>query len=516
MVRSRTMVQRNSAMVESLPAPVGGWNARDSYANMDPLDAIQLTNFFPNVSNVALRGGYSEHATGLGSQVQTLMHYSGAATSELWAFTAGGHLYDCTAAGAVGAAAVTGLTNGIWEYVNVANSGGNYIWAVNGVDDALIYDGSAWAAASVSGVSPTVLSNVTLFKNRLWFTETDSLNVWYLGTNAISGAATAFPLYGVAKFGGHVVALCTWTLDAGYGVDDYIAFMTSEGEVIVYGGTDPDSVNTFALVGVWKLGSPIGKRCMLKWGGDMLVLTYDGLLPMAGALQSSRLDPRVALSDKIQGAIAEATTLYGGDHTSVGWQIVYSAQNNAVWINVPVAVGSQEQFVMNTITKSWCNFTGWDANCWEIFEDDPYFGASGVVCKAWNTETYTDNTNNIETVAKQAFNYFGARGVKKYFTRARPSIFTDGAPAISVNTNVDFNTTNFISPLLFTELEYGQWDVSSWDDDIWGDNLSVSNTWLGITGIGYCASVQMQTTSRRVQIEWASTDIVYQQGWAGV
>jgi len=517
------MIQRNVAKVQSLPAPVGGWNARDSFANMDPLDAIQLTNMFPNVSNVTLRGGYSEHATGLSGQVQTLMTYSGGATSKLFGFTSSGNLYDCTSAGAVGAAVVTGKTNGIWEYINVSNSGGNYLWAVNGEDSGLIYDGSTWTVVATSppglyvgNVNSNNLYNITLFKNRIWFTEKDTLNAWYMGTNDISGNATKFPLYGVAKYGGHLVSLCTWTLDAGYGVDDYLAFITSEGEVIVYGGTDPSGADTFALVGVWKLGSPIGKRCMLKWGGDLLVLTYDGLLPMAGALQSSRLDPRVALSNKIQGAIAEATTLYGGDHAAVGWQIVYSAKNNAVWINVPVATGSQEQFVMNTITKSWCNFTGWAANCWEIFDDDPYFGADGVVCKAWDTDTYSDNGNNITTVSKQAFNYFGSRGVKKYFTRARPSVFTDGAPAIAVNTNVDFNTTNFIAPLLFTELEYGQWDVSSWDDDIWGNSVSILNNWLGITGIGYCASVQMQTASKRVQIEWASTDVVYQTGWAGV
>jgi len=254
---------------------------------------------------------------------------------------------------------------------------------------------------------------------------------------------------------------------------------------------------------------------MLKWGGDLLVLTYDGLMPMAQSLQSSRLDPRVALSDKIQGAIAAATSAYGGDHTAVGWQVVYSAKNNAVMINVPVAVGQQQQYVMNTITKSWCNFTGWEANCWDIVNDDLYFGGNGYVGKAWD-DTYSDNGANITSNTIQAFNYFGSRGVKKYFTRARPSIFTDGSPAIYVGLNIDFNIINNSAPLSSPPSVFGVWDTGVWGTALWGSGLEITNTWLGITGIGYCGGLQMKTASTGLQIEWASTDVVYQSGWAGV
>jgi hypothetical protein len=46
-------------------------------------------------------------------------------------------------------------------------------------------------------------------------------------------------------------------------------------------------------------------------------------------------------------------------HASVGWQVVYAtAKYNAVWINIPVADGQQEQYVMNTITKAWSPIYG--------------------------------------------------------------------------------------------------------------------------------------------------------------
>lgn len=522
MVRPSALVQRAVANVDSLPAPVGGWNARDSLANMDPMDAVTMVNMFPTVSSAVLRGGYTRYATGLDGQVQSLMTYSTGTVSKMFAVTDTGKLYDVTNTGAVGAPAVTGLSNGIWEHVNITTSAGSYLVAVNGIDEPRLYDGTTWTTipssgggSHISGVLTNDLVNIVLFKNRLWFIEKNTLTAWYLPTDSIYGTANKLDMTAIARHGGHLVDLDTWTIDAGYGVDDNLAFITSEGEVILWSGTDPSTAATFALIGVWKLGSPIGERCMLKWGGDLLILTYDGLIPMASSLQSSRLDPRVALSDKIQGAITAATTAYGGDHAAVGWQIVYTAKYNAVWINVPVAYDYQEQYVMNTITKSWCQFQGWGANCWEIFNDDPYFGGNGFVGLAWD-DSYADDGADIPTTVVQAFNYFGSRGVKKYFTRARYSLFTNGSPAIYVGMNTDFDTAPNASPLSFSATTSATWDVSLWDVGSWGAGLTMTNQWQGITGIGYCGGLQFKSASQGTQIEWASTDVVYQTGWAGI
>jgi hypothetical protein len=517
------LVQRSDARVASIPAPVGGWNARDSIANMEPVDAVTLINMFPTVSNVVLRGGSTNHATGMNGQVQTIMVYNGASTSKLFAIVGSPDLkiYDATAGGAATATSVTGLTNAIWEYVNITTSGGHYIYAVNGIDKPVLYDGSTWtridgsSTPAITGVTTTTLSNVTLFKNRLWFIQKDTLKAWYLPTSSIGGAAQVLDLSAIAKFGGHLVDLDTWTIDAGYGMDDNLAFITSNGEVIVYRGTDPSSEATWALAGVWKLGSPIGNRCMLKWAGDLLILTYDGLMPMAQSLQSSRLDPKVALSNKIQGAITAATTAYGGDHAAVGWQIVYSAKNNAVWINVPVYEGLQEQYVMNTITTSWAQFQNWPANCWEIYQDDPYYGGNGVVVKAWDS-TYQDINSNIQANVFQAFNYFESRGIKKYFTRARPSLFTNGSPAVFIGMNVDFDIEDTAAAVSLSASSVGLWDAGLWDNAQWGSGLEITNNWQGITGIGYCGAIQLKSASSGLQIEWASTDVVFQTGWAGI
>jgi hypothetical protein len=292
-------------------------------------------------------------------------------------------------------------------------------------------------------------------------------------------------------------------------------FVTDKGEVIVYRGTDPSSASTWALIGVWMVGSPISKRCMMKYGGDLLLLTLDGLFPLASALQSSRLDPNVALSDKIQGAFATAAQNY---RNNFGWGMVYNANNNALVVNVPVSTGSQEQFVMNNITKAWCRFTNWPANCFNLLNDDLYFGGNQYVAKAWTAGTtgYVDDTSNIEGRAIQAFNYFDSRGVKKYFTRARPSLFSNGQPAVNIDINVDFDLAPSAAALSYSPSTSGLWDVAKWDDGTWGQDTIISNNWQGVTGIGYCAGIQMNSSSKNLQLQWASTDIVYQIGWAGI
>jgi hypothetical protein len=515
----RRPIQRNTAHVASLPAPVGGWNARDAYANMDPLDAITLTNLFPTTSTVEIRGGATTYATGMSGQVQSIFVYNGAATSKMFAVDATGKkIYDVTAGGAVGAAAVSGLTNALWEYANIATPGGNYMYTVNGVDKPELFDGTNWVAIdgvstpAITGVTTTTLNNVLLFKNRMWFIQKNTLKAWYLPTQAVGGAAQSLDLSAVARKGGYLVDFDVWTTDAGYGLDDMLVFITSQGEIIIYRGTDPASAATWVLVGVWAFGAPVTNRCMLKYGGDLLVNTLDGLLPLSGALQSEVLDKSIAISNKIQNAISLASSNYG---QNTGWDLLVFPASNALIVNVPIAVGRQQQYVMNTITRAWCNFTDWPANCWALFNQLPYYGGNGVVVAAWDS-TFSDGSANIATQAQQAFNYFEERGVIKYFTRARPNILTTGSPTISIGVSLDFDTNFNGGSVTYAPVSYGLWDSGVWDRAVWGQGLTVSNNWQGITGIGYCASLQFASASMGIDIQWASTDVVFQLGWAGI
>lgn len=512
MQRAR-QAKRPNAKAVSLAAPVGGWNARDALGAMPATDAVQLTNFWPGTTACILRYGSSQWATGLGSQVETLTTYAGSTTQKLKAWTSGGNVYDVSATGAVGAAELTGLSNGRWQYSNFTTTGGSYLCAVNGADRYRVYDGSAWhkdtdgAPYDITGVTSTNLIGMNNFKKRLWFVEVGTLKAWYLPVNSIGGAAASLDMSSLCEQGGYLMAMGTWTLDAGYGVDDYAVWITNRGEVLVWRMTDPTDANSIFLIGVWRLGSPVGRRCMFKYAGDLLIITQDGLVPLSGALQSSRFNPRVALTDKIQYAMSSAITTYGNNF---GWELQYFAKQNQLYMNVPVSANIQQQYVMNVINKSWCNFTGWPANTFELYNDDMYFGSNGIIYKAWDTNA--DSGQTINAVGLQAFSYFGAQSQIKRVTMIRPTLYSNGSPSVGGNVNFDFDLSNTAAPLSLTPQTYGTWDSGVWDSAIWGGEVSLQKAWQSATGQGYAVAPRITAAANGVTVQWVATDLVMETG----
>jgi len=449
--------QQATARSASLPAPVSGWNAKDALADMGPQDAVVLQNWFPAATYCQMRYGYTKWATGITGWVESLMAYTSGTTSKLFA-AAGTVIYDVTTTGAA-SSSVTSLTNARWQYVNNTTAGGSYLQCVNGADYMRVFDGTNWhkdtdgAPYDITGVDSRTLIGITISHNRVWFTQKDTLKAWYLPAGAIGGVATAFDLSSFCERGGYLMAIATWTMDAGYGMDDMTAFITSEGEVLVYKGSDPASVTTWGLIGVYWIGSPIGRRCFVKYQGDLLLITRDGVTPMSLALQSTRLNPRVNLTDKIQYAVSVAVTNYGANY---GWQLLPFPNENMLFLNVPLQESAiQQQYVMNTITRAWCNFTGWNAACWELFNDLPYFGGNGYVGQAWNG--FSDAGGDITADGLQAFNYFGAPGVNKNFTQMRPVFYVNGTPNVYTQMNIDFDLSTPTASASFTPSAYGVW-----------------------------------------------------------
>lgn len=517
-VRRQRPPARAPSTSVSLGAPTGGWNARDSLTDMGPLDAVSMVNMFPYTTSVGVRSGYSRYATGLSGITQTLMYYFGAASKKFFAATSTGDIFDVSSGGAVGAAAVTGLTNGKWQYVNNTTAAASYIQLVNGADKMRYYTGSAWAKDGdgapydVTGVNSNTFINLCLHKFRVWACQKNTLKAWYSASGAVGGAYTVLDLSSVAQHGGSLIACATWTIDAGYGVDDLLAFVTTNGEVILYRGTDPSSASTWALVGVWWLGTPIGTRCWTKYQGDLALITQDGVAPMSAALQSDRINPRVYITDKIQTATSDSISTYG---SNFGWQLIAFPKENMLILNVPIGTTTgQEQYVMNTISKSWCRFTGWDAQCWELYNDDIYFGGVGYVGLAWNT--LADNGANINGNTLQAFNNFGNEGVQKRFTMMRPTLLTNGAPSILMSVNIDFDMSNPTGSLAFTATTYATWDgataASRWDSGVWGSDSAVQNNWQGANGIGYWAAPHLMSATLGISTRWVSTVLVFEGG----
>lgn len=481
----RQAMRRNSAKQQvsrssAIPAPTGGWNATDPLSNMPAEDAVILDNWIPRPGYVEVRRGSIEWLTGASDPTETLLVYRGA-TEEMYA-VAGGDIFDATTTGSFTSPVVTALTNSRLQYVNFSNDGGSFLILVNGADTPFHYDASAWADLTITGSSgsitlvPEDLIDVLMHKRRLWFVEKDSLRAWFLDINGIQGAANLLDLGPVFQLGGVIQCIGTWSLDGGQGPDDYLVLVSDQGEVAVYQGSDPTDVNNWALVGVFSVGIPLGRRALFKVGADLQLLTTQGVIPLSQALALDRSkDNTVAITAKIQDAFATSAQSY---LSNFGWQGLTYPKGQVAIYNIPVEeLVTSYQYVQNAQTGAWCRFTGLNAFCWAIYNDDIYFGGLSSVFQ-WD-QGITDAGTDLTADLKTAFNYFGNRSALKHFTMLQPNLLatSDVSPAIDVLT--DFVESIPTSVPITT--------VSAVDD------LAPRNNWTSATGMGYCAAVRMRT-----------------------
>jgi hypothetical protein len=318
------------------------------------------------------------------------------------------------------------------------------------------------------------------------------------------------PLGAIFKMGGYLMQMATWTIDNVSGINDYAAFITSEGEVAIYQGYDPSAVATWSLVGVFRMGRPIGRRCIVKFGSDVLVICADGLAPLSKSLLTDRTQPDVLLTNKIINAISTDVAVYAANF---GWQCIEHPVGGKLLLNVPESATAMHQWVMNTVSTSnaWCRFLGWNASCWEVQQDSLYFGAINAVYLA--DTGITDAGNAITVDCKPAFSYFDSMQEKR-FLMARPIFRASSKFAIPpITLNIDFEDVINPAPA-FAAAATAPWNTSPWNVTPWAGtipNQQVKN-WLGVSGIGYAASGRLSFTVLNIAIQWMSVDVMFEPG----
>lgn len=508
----RTATRRPPSVSKSITSPIGGLNARDSYAAMPPQDAIILDNFFCSPTTVDLRKGSTNWVTGFPGAVETLMPYRSATTQKLFA-ASGTAFYDATSSGAVGAAVVSGLTNARWQDINFGTSGGQFLLAVNGADKLRGYDGTNWWADGdgthdITGVDTKNIIHINSYKFRVFLIEKNALRFWYLPVSSISGAAASFDLSGLFKLGGYLQAMATWTIDNANGIQEYAVFLSSEGEIAMYSGTDPSNASTWSLVGMFRVGRPIGRRCFTRFASDIAVISADGLFPLSKALLTDRYQPQDALSNKIINLINADVQSYSGNF---GWQVILYPIGNKIIVNVPqVENSTQYQYVMNTITGAWSRFTGWNANCFASMQDVLYYGGANVVCKC--DTGYSDNGAYITGEVKTAFQYFGSPAGLKRWTMVRPIFNTSGQMSPSIRLDIDFENIAPTAAATFVAANGTPWNTAKWNTFKWQSTPSIQKAWQGANGVGYAAAFHMKIVNNASSVQWMSIDYVYERG----
>lgn len=489
----------------SVLAPSRGWDDTSPQALMEPGYAIALDNMWPAERSVDVRRGSVSHATGLGAAVTALMAWRGAGGEQLFATTADA-IYDVTAPGPVGAAALDNMTRGDWAHVNFSTPAGAFLVACNGADGVRTYDGAAWATSTLTGgVDAAALVTVTAHQTRLWFVQKDSTKAWYLLPRAIAGAAAAFEFGAVWSRGGTLQALVTWTRDSGAGADDHLVAISSAGQIAVYSGTDPAAPATWALVGVYNGPEPLGRRCALNLGGDVLLLTRAGVISLAALVQSSAAQIETqGWTARVQRSVTMAAEAYG---TLPGWQMAEYPAAAMVVVNVPASPAVQ--FVANATTGGWARWTGLDAAAWLAMAGGLFFARGQAVHRAWTG--YDDDGAAVEYVMRTAFSTFESAGVK-HVTLTRTYLETESSPPPRIRVNEDFRDDPPTSVVSFSPASTAVWDTAAWDEAVWPGVMRPVAVVQGAGAAGVHLSVHVRGSNRSGPLRFIGFDLIDRTG----
>jgi hypothetical protein len=507
----RRLPQAQRTIPVTTPAPVKGLNTVDPLAVMDPAYALVLQNWVCTPQGVSVRQGFRKWAINLPTSTTSLLQFNtrSGLGNKLFA-VCGASIYDITSGGDMSGAtpAVTGLnaSNAYWQSVQQTFTTGstNYLIAVNGANAPRIYDGTTWTTCTqvASPVNPGEFSltasgggsvsissfvDVCLHNQRVWFVRSGSTIGYYLDIAQVGGTLYPFDFGPYFPRGGNLHKLATWTIDSGNGTQDYLVAISNKGDCVVYGGTNVASSSTWSKVGDYTLGSPVGRRCTTKLYGDLVVMTQDGLYPMSKYVQTSTLDRTAALTYNISPTIS---TLFETLADTPGFEATVYPSGDVMMLNVPQALQvNNYQFVFQTVQKAWSQFTGWPAQCYQVFNDALYFGGTDFVALAFigykdNADINGSNGSNLISTSLTAFNSFANEqlgpGITKHVKMVKPYIVTGQAnPTIAIGVNTDFNLIPLTGSATVNPVTGAVWDSAYWDNPnaTWAGTLTTVNQW---------------------------------------
>lgn len=529
MARIQTLQQRLGAAQSpvsspvSIPAPVKGWNTRDNFDDMDPLDAVLLDNWFPDAGGVNIRNGYQQFAENLGpAPVETLAEYNAGGIRKLLAACAG-TIFDISAGfvsgaplaigesaigvGAIGGDGVpitlgSGFQSDQWQTCCFLSR----IMFANGRDPVQSFDGTTLSPAAFTGVSTATLNGVWQYQNRLFFWQRQSTGFYYALLNSISGALAFFDLAPFCPRGGNLVAMTTISYDGGNGVLDYAVFVMSSGDALVYQGNDPGLASGWSLVGEYRLSPPVNARAITDYGGDSFVTMFDDhvtIQQMFTALRLGEMPPRSKVSKAVQLAVQ-------ANKNAFGWQALYYPRGRSLIFNIPNADGTFSQHVCNTglPTQPWTRYIGMNAYCWGLFNDLLYFGAAdGNVFQA--DVGVLDDMGPIVATAQQSWNKLGS-AQRKRISAARPIIQSLGSISYQFKVGFDYADLNIPIPIV-TPGVGSPWDISPWDTSPWSSEATIDPRWRIGGGSGTAVGFGISIASTQ-QVSWLRTDLRLEGG----
>jgi hypothetical protein len=531
-------------------APV--WHLIPYYGAPTALLAASNHELWNALSGALVRGGFTSddwHWTSFSnlSQVKYSVMVNGADGVWSWdgGFTASGATVNVTTVTKAASAVITvsniaGFTNGMsvniygatgtWAVINgvrtissvgtPANSftiaadttaaTGTVNAGVTATPAGSIVHETVSARASDPWVVPAQFQIVVSHQNRLWFADNANLAVYYLPIQTKSGEVTPLPLNAIFRRGGSIRAMATWTMDGGRGMDDNLVIFSTNGEAVIYSGTDPDSVDAWQLVGVFHFDSPMSKHCVVNYGGDLYVLISTGLVPMTTLIraeteQLGQIDRNV-ISVFLKDAIKYRNNL--------GWQTFLNPSSGRLFCNMPQgSTNVYKQLVRHMPRAIWSEFQGVPARCWNWIDPIVYFGDDKGNVFEMHPAFLNDDGQPILADVMMAWNQFKTPA-KKHFTMIQAYMITDGDPRPVIDINVDYDDADAVNTPDISFAQGGAlWNVTDWNAEYWAtDSQRVVTLWNGVAPLGRVGAVRTTVKVHNCIFAIAGWDVSFERG----
>lgn len=487
----------------TLPAPIGGINAKDGEDSMEEIYCLDCINWIPQTYGLELRKGYRVHSTSLGGTVETLVEYSEEDGTRSLIAAANGKIWDATTYNTTATQLGTGFSEDRWQSVVFKNT----LILVNGVDTPQKYDGSTLATATYTGIgTPAKLVSPHAYRNALYFVEKDSTSFWYGATGSITGALTEFDVGGYLKKGGYLLFAGSYSSSTAEQESDRFVVVTNMGEVLVYAGNHPSV--TWGFLGRYYIPAPLGRRAFFNKDAEMAVITDQGVVPLSKVVGGSgSIDENLALTYNIQDKFRKDAITYSGN---VGWEGFIFPRGNLAIINIPTSSNSTaKQYAMNTLTGAWTEFSGLNALCWTLFNNKPYFGGSDGKVYEFGVGS-SDNSLAISTKLRFAYNYLGDRANNKRLLQANPRLRGAGDLQFLFGVDVDFVNTPISDTITTIGTSGTPWG-SPWGSP-WAAKETEQSGWQQLSGLGRAFALRMEGSFKGVTGSLQAVNITYEIG----
>lgn len=514
-----------------LPAPTEGINVSVGLAEMGPKEAIFLKNLIPAQFGVRVRTGTAEWSTDVGTGgVRTILPYVGSVPTENKLFgVASDDIYDCTAGGAspssVLAFGTVDANSGYGQWVNFTTIAGHFMVYTDESNGYKLYTESTglWttiamgvAPGEIAGVDPADFAGVCNFKSRLWFIERNTASAWYLAVGSVTGTATEFNFGNKFPHGGHLVALYSWTIDGGEGIDDYLVAVSSTGDVIIYKGNDPSSASDWLQHGTWYIGStPVGRRVAGSFGGEIYLICAYGIVPLTKLISGALIQKEdIYISKKINPLINEQMRF---TRRELGWEIKMVPRDNLLLISTPKRTGFDYlQFVQNLNTEGWATYIDVPYLTGETWVDEFYIGTEdGRILIHTGTLDEVDlngeNGVNIVWSGLQSFQDYGIPGAYHRVHFIRPVFVSNAAPSYVVEARYDYDLSEVFGAVDTGVLSGSLWDEGVWDTSLWSIELATIDDVRGGAGLGRAVAIGLNGYSGAETV-LVRTDVMLDQG----